>query len=265
MGHASDTLTERRAGKYPHRIAQPAIPYGWAVKMGKIKDHHSINKFGYNPAVGATPAETIWTVGGRYVYETVAVQPNVSSTSVEDDILTAGAVAGTGAHTVQIYGLDADYNEINEVVTLNGVADVVATKSYIRLNRMVIRSAGTGGANAGTVTCKDPTNTRTMGNIAIGDNQTLMALWTVPADHEGHLTNFWVASVTAKASTVDIIIRPFGEVFQVKRRILVNASYEDTVFTFPEEVPEKSDIEVIATTSGGGGAISAGFDILYDS
>jgi hypothetical protein len=265
MSHESDTATERRAGKYPRQIAQPSTPYPWAVSMGKIKDHHNVNKFGFCAAVGATPAETIWTLGGRYVYETAASKVNVKSGSVEDDILTAGAIAGTGAHTIQIYGLDARYEEQNELITLNGQVDVVSTLSYLRLNRMVVRSAGTGGGNAGAITAKDTSNTRTMAQVATGDNQTLMALWTIPGEHEGHISNFWAGSATAKTSVIDLVIRPLGEVFQVKRRVVLNASHEVVRFDFTEEVPTKADIEVIGVTTGGGGAISAGFDLLYDS
>jgi hypothetical protein len=263
MTHAGDVLPIRRAGKYPHRLGNPRVPFGWAVKQGKIKGFDSVNKFGFCAAVGATPAETIWTVGGRYVYETAASKVNVKSGSVEDDILTVAPAPGTGAHTVQIYGLDAKYVEQNELITMNGQVDVVSSLSYLRLNRMVVRSAGTGGANAGAITAKDATNTRTMANISIGDNQTLMALWTVPADNDGHIAVFWAGSATAKTSIIDLVVRPFGEVFQVKRRVVLNASHEQNVFTFTEFIPEKSDVEVIGITTGGGGAISAGFDILY--
>jgi hypothetical protein len=258
MAHENDRLRERRAGKYPYYIAQPSIPYAWAIAQGKIQGHNNVNKFGYNAAVGAI-AETVWTVGGRYVYETAASIPNIVSTDAED-----GAGGATGALTVQIYGLDQKYEEQNEIITMNGLTNVPAANKYIRLNRIVVRSAGSAAGNVGIITAKDATDTRTMAAVQIGDNQTLVSTWTVPAGHEGHITTFWSGSATAKASIVDLLVRPFGEVFQVKRRILLNSSYEHIVFDFTEQVEAKSDIEIIALTVGGGGAVSAGFDCMYD-
>jgi hypothetical protein len=242
MAHTSDKLTERRAGKYPYRIAQPAMPYSWAVAQGKIKDHHSMNKFGYNGDVGAT-METIWTGSTVYTYETTPSNVNVKSDSIEDDI--SKPPAGTGAHTVQIYGLNGRYEEVNEVITMNGQTDVASVNQYLRVFRVVVRSAGNGGANAGLITVKEATNTRTLARVEIGDNQTLMAVWTVPANHEAHMASFYAATALAKSTTVDLVIRPYGEVFQVKRRIIIN--------------------EIRALATGGGGAVTAGFDVMYDS
>jgi hypothetical protein len=83
--------------------------------------------------------ETIWAEGGLYSYLTAATVLKVSSSSVND------TSAGTGARTVELSGLDADYNEISELVTLNGQTPVNTTKLFLRINRMVVRSAGSGG------------------------------------------------------------------------------------------------------------------------
>ena len=55
----------------------------------------------------------------------------VSSSSTADD------EGSTGAETVELFGLDADYNEINETVTLDGQTAVNTTKEYLRIKKEV--------------------------------------------------------------------------------------------------------------------------------
>ena len=157
-------------------------PFELQVARGQVAYHESVYKFGNNAAV-ANVTETIWQQGGLYSYLSAASVLKVSSSSAND------TSAGTGARTVELFGLDGDYNEINEVVTLNGQTAVNTTQSYLRINRMIVRSAGSGGANAGviyagtgTVTTGVPANIYATIN-GDGSNQTLMALWTVPAGY----------------------------------------------------------------------------------
>ena len=113
-------------------------PFELQVARGQIAYHKPLFKFGNNPTVGDS-TETIWSQGGLYSYLSAATVLKVSSSSAND------TSAGTGARTVQLYGLDADYNEINEAVTLNGQTAVNTTNEFLRINRMIVRSAGTGG------------------------------------------------------------------------------------------------------------------------
>jgi len=149
-------------------------PFELQVARGQVAYHTPQFKFGFNPDVDDSE-ETVWAQGGLYSYLSSASILKVSSSSTADDS------AGTGARTVQLYGLDANYNEINETVTLDGQTAVNTTNSFLRINRMVVRSAGTGEKNAGviyagagTVTAGVPANK--YATIAIGDNQTDPAL-----------------------------------------------------------------------------------------
>jgi hypothetical protein len=169
-------------------------PFELQVARGQIAWHNPLFKFGNNPSVGDT-LETIWAEGCLYSYLTAATVLKVSSSSTDD------TSAGTGARTVQLYGLDGDYNEINELVTLNGQTPVNTTQSFLRINRMVVRSAGSGGANAGviyagtgTVTTGVPANVYASVNGVTGSNQSLMALWTVPAGYTAYLLQYDVSN-----------------------------------------------------------------------
>jgi hypothetical protein len=245
-------------------------PFELQVARGQIAYHKHVFKFGNNPDVGSS-LETIWAQGGLYSYPPTASVMTVSSSSTDD------ASAGTGARTVTVSGLDADYNEISELVTLNGQTPVNTTKSYLRVNRMIVRSAGSGGGNAGviytgtgTVTSGVPANVYALINGIAGSNQTLMALWTVPAGYTAYLVQYDVSNGTSSNTPavckLILAVRPFGEVFQSKDvKSLTTGMHVEETFAVPQRIEEKSDIEVRAISSSVSVSfdISAAFEIIY--
>jgi hypothetical protein len=241
-------------------------PFELQVARGQIAWHYDVHKFGFNSDIDDS-LETIWTQGGLYSYLAAATQLSISSSSAND------TSAGTGARTVTLSGLDTDYNEISETITLNGQTAVTTTNSYLRIFRIVVNSAGSGGENAGviyagtgTVTAGVPANK--YATISIGDNQTLMAFWTVPANHTAYLLQTDVTLATAqnnKYCTVSLVARPYGEVFQVKDRFVKAESQTTLTYSVPLKFEEKTDIEyrAIGDSSGANISISAGFEIIY--
>lgn len=244
-------------------------PFELQIARGQVAYHKSVYKFGNNAAV-ANVTETIWQQGGLYSYLSAASVLKVSSSSAND------TSAGTGARTVELFGLDGDYNEINEVVTLNGQTAVNTTQSYLRINRMIVRSAGSGGANAGiiyagtgTVTAGVPANIYATIN-GDGTNQTLMALWTVPAGYTGYLMQYDVSngttSNTPAVCKMTLAARPHGEVFQSKDvKSLTTGMHIENTLIVPLKFTEKTDIEVRAVSSSASVVfdISAAFEIIY--
>jgi hypothetical protein len=237
-------------------------PFDLQVARGQIPGHNPLFKFGNNPTVGNS-TETVWSQGGLYSYLSAATVLKVSSSSAND------TSAGTGARTVQLYGLDADYNEINETVTLNGQTAVNTTNEFLRINRMIVRSAGTGGGNAGviyagtgTVTAGVPANVYASVNGGVGSNQSLMALWTVPAGHTAYVLQYNVSNGTTSSTPavckLILAVRPYGEVFQSKDvKSLTTGMHVEETFSLPQKIEEKSDIEVRAESS----SVSVSFDI----
>jgi len=244
-------------------------PFNLQVARGQIAYHESIYKFGNNPQV-ADSIETIWSQGGLYSYLSTATVLKVSSSSAND------TSAGTGAGTVELFGLDGDYNEISEVVTLNGQTAVDTTQSYLRINRMIVRSAGSGGANAGiiyagtgTVTTGVPANIYATIN-GDGTNQTLMAIWTVPAGYTGYLVQYDVSngttSNTPAVCKLLLVARPYGEVFQTKDvKSLTTGMHIENTLILPVAFTEKTDIEVRAISSSASVTfdISAALEMIY--
>lgn len=260
---SADEALRRAFRTTGERLKVETTPYGYQIAEGNVPDHALYLKFGLNETVGAD-LETVWQGSTLYSYLTSASVVKISSSDVNDD------VGGTGALTVQIYGLDANYAEQNETITLDGQTAVNTSKSYLRIHRMIVLSAGGTGSNegviyagTGTITAGVPANKYAL--ISAGNNQTLMALWTVPSGKTAYMTSLFTSSAIAnKTVLICLFIRPFGEVFQVKQVFNTIASVTLREFIFPLKVLEKSDIEIRASTSGGGGSVSAAFDLWYE-
>ena len=243
-------------------------PFELQVAQGQIAYHEHIYKFGQNSVVGNS-VETIWQQGGLYSYPPSATTMTVSSSDTND------TSAGTGARTVQILGLDGDYNEISETITLNGQTAVTTTNSFLRVNRALVLTAGSGGVNAGiiyvgtgTVTSGVPANIYTTIN-GDGTNQSLQAFWTVPANYNAyiHQTNISTgnSSNTPAVLKTLLVARPHGGVFNTKEIIVLTDGNHLENYSFPITLTEKTDIEFRAQSSSASVNfdVSASMSILY--
>ncbi len=241
-------------------------PFELQVSRGQITAHYPLFKFGFVEDVDDA-LETVWDGGGLYSYIPTATVLKVSSTS------TADTSAGTGARTVHLYGLDADYKEIEEDVTLNGQTAVNTTNTFIRIFRACVTSAGSGGENAGTihagtgtVTTGTPANSYLQ--IKPSNNQTLMSVWTVPAGHTLYVTQTDITVATtqnAKYATVSLVARSYGEVFQVKEKFLIDVASVNIRYDYPLKFEEKTDIEfrIIGNSAAADIHASAAFEGVY--
>lgn len=239
------------------------------VAKGNIPGHSIIHKFGHNLQVNSTRS-TLWSLGtADYVYLTENTTLKISSSSTDDD------VGGTGALTVQLYGQDTNYAELEETITLTGQVAVNTVNQYFRIYRMVVKTAGSGGENAGIIyagtgTVTDGVPANKYAAVDAGYNQSQMALYTIPAGKTGYGTHPYVSlghGTTGSGDDIDaeLAVRPVGEVFQVKHEIHAATGSGAYVHPnwFPHIIPEKSDVEIRAEITGNGEVeVAGGFEIL---
>lgn len=238
---------------------------GIQLAKGLIYKYSPEFKFGFNSALGSTE-ETVWSHGGIYSYPAAASVMTVSSGSTDD------AADGTGARTISLAGLDANYAIVSENVTINGQTAVNTTHEYLRIFRARVTSAGSGGKNAGniyigtgTVTTGVPANV--YGHISAGEGQTLMALYTVPAGYTAYLQQGTISTGTEQANkfvTARLKVRPFGETFQTKAVVTLANQFIPFDFGVALAVPEKSDIEARAISSSGENSVAITFSLILE-
>lgn len=221
-------------------------------------------KFGAQDAISTTEIP-IWDVASVYSYQAAALPLKVSSPNANDQ------ASGTGARTIKVFGLDENYNEIDETVTLASVTAVTTTQSFLRIFQAQVITAGSGNQNAGiiyigasTVTSGTPVDKYAA--ISAGENQTLMCLWTVPAGKTAYLQRTAVSSGATVANigvTWRLRIREFGGLFRTRDRRSGVRSPVQIKYGAPIVVPEKSDIQLTAIRGGGANVdVTATFEVL---
>ena len=222
--------------------------------------YQAIHKFGNNLDVDSnTTPEDCWSVGGVYVFPSSAATVTVSSDDADD------TSAGTGARTVQIYGLDANFEQIDETLTMNGVTGVTSSNSYLRVFRMKVITAGTTETNEGTISTVH--GATTVAEIPAGKGQTLMAVYTTPANRKAYLVawNFSAEKSRAAVLSVSLEMRTDGGAWQTKETESVNtdgAGRFNTTFPIALRVPEKTDIRLRVTSNTANDvAVHGGFDL----
>jgi len=223
-----------------------------------------IHKFGRNPNVGGAP-ETIWMQGGVYSYLTSPSTVYVTS----DD--AADAAAGTGARTVTVQGLDGDYNNVQETLTVGGS---VGTVEFLRVFRAFVVESGSVGTNVGDVRVTtgaggSGTVLADIGTIGVGTTfglgQTQLALYTIPAHCTGYLTT-WNVGIGGynSSATVSLYTRLFDTgylSFRTRDIMDVPGGYHTRNYDIPLRIPARTDIEIRAIASTGT-TVSASFDLV---
>lgn len=210
------------------------------MAAGEVEGHTAIYINGSNQAVG-TSYETIWEEGGLYVFPPSASTMTVSSDDAND------TSAGTGARTVLIQGLDTNYVEISETVTMDGTTAVTTSNSYLRINSLIVATAGTGETNAGsifvgtgTVTAGKPA--AVYGEIYTGDGITHEGIYTVPAGKSFYPVGFDFQVQSGKDAQLQIhTISSTGVRIVVNEYEVTNSVKFDPKALF--KIGEKTDIE----------------------
>jgi len=157
-------------------------------------------------------------------------------------------------------------------VTLSGQTPVNTVKSYLRMFRAFVVTAGSGGTAAGTIYVGGGTVTAGVpatvyAEIVLGDNQTTMALWTVPAGYTAYISAGTFSAASNNVSQYILgkfVFRPFGGVFRNAADITVNSNVFRYEWDYPLALPEKTDLEAQAIAlSGTNFYVTASFELVY--
>jgi len=211
------------------------------IARGHYSNVEAVNLFGFNETIG-TSFETIANDGG-------GIEP-VPSSAVQMDLVS------TAADTMAVYikGLDADYNVLEEIITLTGTTPVTTTSSFLRINSAQIMS----GTNAGNISFSNGGTEYAYIGAGIGITQSLS--YTVPSN-----SKLYINSVSFTSGTVN------PNKYLIGRAHLTTATgaslnfWQSTwavgVLQFnvpvPFVVPEKCDFQLQAKSSSSENEISA--------
>jgi hypothetical protein len=227
-------------------------PFELQISRGQIPAHYRLHKFGFNSLV-QNIEETIWDVGGIYTYPSTAIK------------MTATSTDGANDEDVQvtIEGLDADYNPLSETVALDGTGVGETNGFFLRVFRAFIEGSQ---EPSGTINITNASTT--YARIVLGENQTLMAVWTVPAGYTAYMLQNNTTCYTEqnnKFGITRLVTRESDGVFRTQDKHTVVLSQNVVDYPIAKTIPEKTDIEMRATASSSNAnlQVSASFDIVY--
>jgi hypothetical protein len=234
---------------YQFHNERPSPEFLLDVVRGAIPNAFAIHKFGANFDIDqADDPESVWTSGGLYPWASLSSAQTIYciSTSASD---TA---------TLSIEGLDANYDEQTEIVTLTGATAVATTNTFIRVFRMTYDAE-----NVGDITARVTSGTGTVvAQIDAGYSQTLMAVYTIPAGFTGYLTTLDATIDGTKTCQVLMYHRLTGKPFRIAHVAESDGHYRYD-FNAPLKLPAKTDVDIrVDQVSGNDARVTANFDIV---
>ncbi len=220
-----------------------------------------VHKFGAVPAMSQNTNGTIWdeddtiypwsTIGAGSTLGVKVVEPNNENNTSND----------LSGDTVEIQGLDVNFNVITETVTISG-ATATTSNTFYRVYRAIYANTSD-VANSKRILIQ--VGTTTVAKILENIGQTLMSIYTVPAGKTGYLMRLDVTAQGTATGSFKLYVREGGTGnFGVKHIAEINGTggpYQ-LEYPIPQAFPEKSDIDARMHTFANNGRYTCTFDIL---
>jgi hypothetical protein len=229
--------------------------YGLGVAKGQFDDITHIHKFGAVPAMSQNTTGTIWDVDDTtYPWSSFDTAGTLSIPAVN---------ASDNGKSVVLVGLDSDYLELSETVTVSSSGATTTTQSFKRIFRAYVTNGS--ATNVGDIVVQK--GGTTVATIKAGKAQTLMAVYTVPAGKTGYILKGTCTCQAGADATGDMFIRYFGQdSFRVGHSFEVSGTGGEYTYDFciPVKIPEKSDIDVRCSVRSNNARVTAAFDMILD-
>jgi len=189
-----------------YNLDNAELDFGGMVAAGNITGYTARMKFGERTTVGTTE-EDLWACpavayeGWLQVAQTVRVKAGGNG---------ADTLAGAGARTIMVQGLDENWEEAYEVIELAGTAASASTTTkFIRQFRSFVMEVGTyGGSNVGIITIETSDGNYVTSCMEAGVSQTQQMALTIPKGQAFVAYTFDVSIDSNKSGTFRVYMRP---------------------------------------------------------
>jgi len=216
------------------------------IAKGVVANTTGHTKYGRIPDLDNNQVQDI-NPFGNVVLMTTAAALDLESSSVKDKS------SSTGAFTVMIWGLDSNWDEITEVLNLDGTTIVPTVNAYIRINKMQVITSDTSSGNVGIVTLKNGNDTQA--HIEPEKNSTEQIMFSVPNGKTAYVTYMRGSAGNSVAAGIkqcflEFMVKPFGGPWIQSSSESIGNEGGPSVFntTIPMPIPAKSDVKIIATS-----------------
>lgn len=226
-------------------------PFYLKVSQKEVSGHDNVHKFGAVPTMSNNNSGTVWDVNDtNYPWASWDTAGTVNVPAVN--------VADNGVE-LTIVGLDENYLPQTQTVVVSSSVLTPVQGTWKRIYRAYCTTA----TNVGDILIQK--DAVTVAKINAGKAQTLMAVYTVPANFTGYLLKGVCTCGASADATGDMFVRYFGQSsFRVGHSFEVSGTGGEYTYDFaiPIRIPEKSDIDVRAAVRSNNARITAAFDML---
>jgi hypothetical protein len=242
------------------------------VEKGNIPGHSLVHKFGHGN-VGTTLVPV--SISLKYTMPTAVVSLEI----VSDDL--ADALDDTGAHEYTVIGIDANYDEITQVVSAHatlGTTAVAVPIDMLRVYRWYVSSSGVyasaaTGSHVGVLTLRVAGAGATWSTIAdlpIAQSSSEIGAYTVPDGYSAYITQQDIDVDSTKSvdvlimsrQEIDDITTPFSPMRTVAHYVGMTG-HAPTDFKVPMDgFPARTDILYMANVVSSTADVSIHFAIL---
>ncbi len=248
----------------PYVPERPAKDLMLEIAAGRVSGVSGVNKFGANTAVGNDATEDIWDGQGTYIFPTTADITHISQTSNDAPMYSA---------VIELQGLDENW----ELTVQTKALHFSDTTTLIELDTPLIRvfrmKVLADVVAAEDISATNSAGTSSYAKMLAGNNQTFMAIYTVPAGKTAYMTDYYADYVRTPARDPDsveyhlfVADRLNGYEFQAKhaKGIPKQAPGFEHHFKPYMKVGERSDIKITATANNSSAHVHAGFNLVLE-
>jgi hypothetical protein len=189
---------------------------------------------------------------GRYPFPGTAETINLVSTSADDSL------TGDGMRTIIINGLDADFAQQLEVVSMNGTTTVTSALEFFRINSITIFSCGSARVNKGVVTATNSDSGDQLAVLDVEEGLSSLAVYSVAADKTASLYQALVNTAKDDDAQLSFLfcLREFegSPIVRTSTQRIYQSEFKFSDI-IPFALQEKTDLEVVAKSADSTNAI----------
>lgn len=239
------------------------------IALGGAVGASGFSQLGYNADVG-TNSETVWAVGGEYVWPAIAQQMEVVSSGAQD------TAAGTGIQQVCFHYLDASFVEKEVILTMAGAVAVPTVVADIyRVQQIFAYRFGGNFVAAGNIDVRMIGAPATIfGRISLGNTRSRDCRLTVPAGKIACISSITLSTGSAAAGK-NVLFTTRGTYNDLDARglpannfmpyteILLQDGAFRRPFDRPTRFPAGVDLKISALSDSAGAICTAGLRGYY--
>jgi len=215
------------------------------IASGRAVNHRHVHKFGYNPDA-SNNYEDIWAQGGQITFATAGHVATIAS-----NLANAGS-------EITIQGLDENYDEIEEVLLIDGSGNATGTKEFLRINRAFVSNDTPTEA-----VMRIQLNSVNTARIEVAHQQTMQNIYTVPRGHTAYLLQLSVGIQSKdKDGEFRLYVREHGGSFRTRDFLTMQTNFIEKHYPIPLKFPEKTDIKLQCKLTGADAGVSGTFDLI---